>query len=133
MRILASILLLLIAIAAVTVALLGRRDVEKATGIRSVFGLLPRTRLSWWALALLAVFVVLFETRFVLHLGRSGVATPGGGGFFDDPWMAAVLSGGLAAFAIGFRRERSPRAFLAAAIGLFVLAFSVAEIVGGGH
>jgi hypothetical protein len=65
----------------------------------------------------------------------------GGGGFFENKvWaaqaiaagVAAVLSGGIAAFAIGFRRERSVLALLAVLVGLFVLIFSIAELAGGG-
>jgi hypothetical protein len=104
---------------------------------RARFYLLPTIRLGWWAAGLLVAFAALFVTRFRLHLGGGG--WQGGGGFFDNPWLraqavgagvAAVLSGAIAAFAVGFHRERSLLVFLALIVGLFVAAFSLGEIAG---
>ncbi len=112
---------------------------ENRKPYKSGFRLLPATGLGWWAVGLLAAFVLLFLVRFgplKLAFGFRG-----GGGFFDNPWMGltalvAGLSGALAgvtaALAIVRRSERSGLVFLILLVGLFVAAFSLGELFGHG-
>ena len=101
---------------------------------RAVFRLLPVTSPGWWALGLLTTAVGLLLVGSAL--AASG--QEGGEKFSDNLWLAvpmlgaglsAVLAGGAAVFAVGFRRERSLPAFLALLVGLLVAWFLIGEIV----
>ena len=97
------------------------------------FAALPTTRPGRWAAGLLTVAVAL------LLVGNALVASgqQGGEKFSDNLWLAilllgaglsALLAGGAAVFAVGFRRERSLPAFLALLVGLLVAWFLIGEI-----
>lgn len=102
----------------------------RRTGLR----LLPVTRTGWRSVFLLAAFAVFLSLFFILV----AAGQRGGEEFFDNLWLAlpglaaglsAVSAGATAAFAVGFRRERSPLVFFALIVGLLVAIFLLGEIV----
>jgi len=94
----------------------------------------PKTTLGKWSVALTVAFIVLFMSfQLLVASGQRGGAT-----FFSNlalsvPMLVAGISG-VSAFFTGIisivkRKERSVLVFMATVIGLFVLIFSLGEII----
>ena len=97
--------------------------------------LLPRTRLGFWAVGLLAAFAACF----ILLISLAAAGQTGGDELSDNLWLAlpglgaglsAVLAGVTAAVAVVRRGERSALVFLPLIVGIFVAIFLVGELVG---
>jgi flagellar biosynthesis protein FliQ len=97
--------------------------------------LLPRTRLGFWAVGLLAAFAAFF----ILLISLAASGQEGGEEFSDNLWLAlpglaaglsAVLGGVTAAVAVVRRGERSVLVFLPLIVGIFVAIFLLGELVG---
>ncbi len=93
----------------------------------------PTTQPGWWSLALAAAFVALFALfQILVATGQRGGET-----FFSNPWLSSTilpaavsaLAGGVAAALAIFRGERSLFVFMTLLLGLFVLLFSLGELV----
>ena len=95
---------------------------------------MPKTTLGKWSAALIVAFIVLLVSfQFLVASGQRGGET-----FFSNlvlalPTLIAGISG-VSAFVTGLigvirSRERSIIVYLAAVIGLFVLLFSLGEII----
>ena len=96
--------------------------------------ILPKSHLGKWSTRLIAAFVVFFvEFQLLVALGQRGGET-----FFSNlaltiPILLAGTSGVLA-FLTGLtgvirKREQSILVFLAMLVGLFVLLFSIGEVM----
>lgn len=94
----------------------------------------PSTGLGWWSVALAVLFFVFLKLVFVWGEQPGHDRST----FFSDPVAAITLigtavsgiaAGALAAVAV-FKQERSIIVFLAIALGLFVLYFSLGELAG---
>ena len=104
---------------------------------RARIHLLPRTRLGFWALRLLAAFAACF----ILLISLAAAGQTGGDELSDNLWLAlpglgaglsAVLAGATAAVAIVRRGERSVLVFLPLVLGVLVATFLLGELAGHG-
>jgi hypothetical protein len=98
---------------------------------------LPSSQFGWFSLALVgafAGFMAVFIAGVAVEVGPDNPED-----FFDNPYLAitlllaagsGILAGVTAAYAIAFRGERSLLVMAALLGGLFVLTFSVFEVIG---
>jgi hypothetical protein len=98
---------------------------------------LPSSQAGWLSLALVGSFAG-FMALFFVGLS-AGVGPDNPEDFFDNPYLAitlllaagsGILAGAVAGWALAFTGERSVLVVAALLGGLFVLGFSVLEVVG---
>ncbi|MCH7761818.1 hypothetical protein IIA15_10545 [candidate division TA06 bacterium] len=96
---------------------------------------LPRTRLGWWSIGFATTFLVLF-VLWLLYVQATPMARPT---FFSDPLHAVLILGAAAAaitgaivgaLALVAKRERFFIILLSVLLGVFVLYWTIAELMG---
>jgi uncharacterized integral membrane protein len=96
---------------------------------------MPRTRLGWWSIGLAITFLALF-VLWLLYVQATPIARPT---FFSDPLHAFLILGAAAAaitgaivgaLALVAKREQSFMLVLSILLGVFVLYWAIAELMG---